>query len=244
MKFSFTQALLCLLSFGPAIGSAKPLANPYPPLALNTPAGGPLENDITNENGTSTHTPWVKRVPGPPVVLSKRPQWGDTWFGHVREPAGSGWTENTIRGMTRQAFESRACYHPEKFIVAALWVQGEGVWFGSTVQGAGQETLKNQAPTFAPRLWGEIRFRRKTDKRLPPPALYHAEDAASFWYESNQLQGARPNSYPMGPTKMYVYGFRFTEEPVGRREPCGGPNARIDPSCLYVLTRQLDVGLM
>jgi hypothetical protein len=242
MKFFFTQALLCLLSLGPAIGSAKPLADPYPRLALNTP--GPLGNDVPNEYDTSKHTALVKRVPAPPVVLSKKPQWGDTWFGYVPEPAGSGWTATTIIQMTKQAFESRKCNHPNKFLVAALWVQGEGVWFGSTVQGAGRYSLSNLAETYAPRLWEEIKDRGFTPYAKPDSALYHAEDAALFWYESRQMQGSRPNPYPWGPTQMYVHGFRFKDGPVGKQEPCSGQFTSIDPNCLWVVKDGLHIRLI
>lgn len=69
MKILFTQALFFLLSFSQAIGSAKPIANPYAPAALNTHSL--LDSDIIDRYDTPQHTPWVKRVPAPAVSLSK-----------------------------------------------------------------------------------------------------------------------------------------------------------------------------
>jgi hypothetical protein len=36
--------------------------------------------------GKYRHTLLAKRVPAPPVTLSKKPARGDTWFGYVQEP--------------------------------------------------------------------------------------------------------------------------------------------------------------
>jgi hypothetical protein len=146
--------------------------------------------------------------------------------------------------MTQQAYETRARNYPEKFIVAAVWEPGAGVWFGSTVQGAGHETMKAKCPNFAPHLWIILRNRAYAPN-VPPgsTALFHAEDAALFWYESTQQQGARLNPYPLG-TGMYVYGFRFRNEAVGRREPYGGPDAKIIPTCLTVVKDRLNLRLI
>jgi hypothetical protein len=242
MKFSLTQALFCLLSLSPAICSAKPYVYPHAPAAPNTP--GPSDNNATNSDNASEHTLLAKREPPPLVTLSKKPHWGDTWFGHVPEPSRSGWTDATIRAMTQQAYEPRACNHPEKFVVAAVWEPGVGVWFGSTVQGAGHDTMKSKCPSLAPRLWTILRTREYAPN-VPQgsTALFHAEDAALFWYESGQQQVARPNPYPFG-TGMYVYGFRFPNEVVGRREPCSGPDAKIIPSCLTVVKNRLDLRII
>jgi hypothetical protein len=84
MKFSLTQALFCLLSLSPPICSAKPYVYPYALTAPNTPS--PSDNNATNGYDASKHTPWAKRVPGPQVTLSKKPNWGDTWFRYIQEP--------------------------------------------------------------------------------------------------------------------------------------------------------------
>jgi hypothetical protein len=239
MKFSFAHALFCLLSLSPAICSAKPYVYPHAPAALDTPS--PSENNATNGYDASEHTLLAKRVPAPPVTLSKKPGWGDTWFGYVQEPAASPWTGATIRTMTKQAFESRACFHPEKFILAAIWEPGVGVWFGSTVQGAGHDTIKTKCPSLAPRLWRTLKNRRYARGVNPAgTALFHAEDAALFWYESQQQQVARQNPYSLG-TAIYVYGFRFPNEAIGKREPCGGPDAKIEPSCIDVVYKDLEL---
>jgi hypothetical protein len=242
MKFSLTQALFCLLSLSPAICSAKPYVYSHAPATPNTPS--PSDNNAKNNYDASKRTLWAKRVPGPLVTLSKQPNWGDTWFGYVQEPPQSGWTSATIRAMTQQAYSSRVFYHPDKFVVAAVWEPGVGVWFGSTVQGAGHNTIKAKCPTLAPRLWNEIGTRDYAlGVRPGSTALFHAEDAALFWYESKQQQGARPNPYPWG-TGMYIHGFRFLGEQVGRREPCSGPDAKIKPTCLTVVKDGLDLRLL
>jgi hypothetical protein len=245
MKFSLTQALFCLFTLSPAICSAKPYIQPYGPSTPNTldlsDSGVTTGYDASTAN---THDPWAKRVPAAEVILSKKPQWGNTWFGYTQEPPNSGWKAHTIREMTRQAYDSRKHVQEGGFVLAAVWVPGEGVWFGSTVQGAGHNTFKAQAQTLAPELARAIGTRTFSGtSQSQTPALFHAEDAALFWYESRQLQGARPDPY-CGPVRMYIYGHRFPGEPAGALAPCGTPNASIRPSCYDVVRTQLDVMLM
>ncbi|KAF2822732.1 hypothetical protein CC86DRAFT_385645 [Ophiobolus disseminans] len=245
MQFSVTQALFCLLSLSPAICSAKPYARHSAPATLN--ALNSSDSDVTNGYhgpAANQHTPWIKRVPAPPVVLSKKPQWGDTWFGYVQEPPNSGWTAGTIRTMTQDAHESRKSQHPDRFVIAAVWVPDVGVWFGSTVQGVGHNTMKAQAPLLAPRLWAEIKDRKLTGlSQSPNPALFHAEDAVLFWRESGQGHGAQLDPYSCG-TQMYIYGFRGPTEQPKRLDPCGGDQASIKPSCYEVVRPGLDLILI
>lgn len=82
-------------------------------------------------------------------------------------------------------------------MIVALWVRGSGVWIASTVQGEGHRRLQTLAPTLAPQIWHEIRKRVLTgNSRSDEPALYHAEDAAMFWYESNRGSTALASPYP------------------------------------------------
>jgi hypothetical protein len=248
MRFSFTKTLFCVISLSQAICSARPYHYSNIPPAVQAlrrsdseAAGGREDVTVTNE-----HTQWVKRVPAPTVALSLQPHWGTTWFGQVPEPANSGWTGQTIREMAKQAYESRIDTRPDKnLVIAALWVTGAGVWFGSTVQGVGHTTLKTQAPTLAPRLWQALYGRRLTGaSQSSTPALYHAEDAAMFWYESNRGTAAQPNTYPFGTTWMYVYGTRGEYDIPGQREVCTGTDASIEPDCRTVVNLRLDIRLM
>jgi hypothetical protein len=182
-----------------------------------------------------------KRDPVPSVSLSRQPGWGATWFAYVPEPADECWGRQTIRDMAKQAYDSRKTqFADEILVIAALWVSGTGVWFGSSVQGPGRDRLPELAPTLAPRLWSEIDQRVFTgNNQTPNPSLFHAEDAAMFWYESNQGNHAQPHLYPFG-THMVVCGKRYITEVAGTREPCGGTGAGIKPSC-YVVSRLIGV---
>jgi hypothetical protein len=233
MRSLFTRALLCLLGLHLSITSARPHESNDIHLSDSGTAA-----DGYNPTSIDEHTTWEKRDPAPRVSLSQKPGWGKTWFAYVPEPADECWSRQTIADMAKQAYDSRIAQHTNGIlIIAALWVPGTGAWFGSSVQGAGRDTLRANALTRAPRLWGQIQGRVYTGRSPNPnPSLYHGEDAAMYWYESNQDAAParpRPNPYPAG-THLLAYGTRFASEDPGIRDLCSGTSTSITPSCKVV----------
>ena len=163
--------------------------------------GGGIEKGVSSEIVEVYNSTESSKVIGradnganiPTPLLSLKPAWGNTWFGYVAEPANSGWTTATIVEMAAKAWHARTQHSQavnKVLMIAALWVPREGVWLGSVVQGPGNAEFRRKAPILAPRLWKEVKDRKFTGSSLSShPAMYHAEDAAMFWHESNASTG-------------------------------------------------------
>ena len=184
-----------------------------------------------------------KRVSVTPQV-SILPNAKDTWGTAIPQPAGETWEPKDIDNLAEQAYNSMPAARiagQSIFLIAALWVPGEGVWMSSGPDLSYLDYIKKNAEQAAPDWWSEVQDR----VHLKPPSkrIYHAEDGACFLYESSRASKLIPgDKYPrLGDQRSYisVYGQR-TAGNIGWTTPCVEGNAIIDPACDIVLT-ELDV---
>ncbi|KAH7396095.1 hypothetical protein BKA66DRAFT_596608 [Pyrenochaeta sp. MPI-SDFR-AT-0127] len=233
MYLNFANALVSLLAFSQAPWAAQA----YPKQHNDLPAHiEPTQEAGFKSYGINVATAsYSKRAPSPPLT-----NWGQypgtTWSGFVKEPANSGWTEDTIDEYAVLAWrETQSTARKEPTIVAALWVRGKGVYLGSVPRGqngqfSAQAALDSLLRSQAPILWSVVNER----KILAGRNKWHAEDMAMYVYEREekpQGPGYPPNSY------MVVYGQYDKQDKAGPKDPCGssGDSAKIRPSCSDVL---------
>lgn len=164
---------------------------------------------------------------------------GTTWFGFVQEPANSGWDENAIATVAMNAYEQTQCGGTqEAVIVAALWVQKVGVYLATQPHGTlsggrftAQAAFDGMCKASAPVLWHQVADRTKTGN-----TKWHAEDAAMYFYESEQ----HPSGLKYPSSLMVTFGrYDTTVKQPGFVPPCGGPSSesgKLNPSCKKVLS--------
>jgi hypothetical protein len=105
-----------------------------------------------------------------------------TWTGWIDEPDNSGWDEDTIAHSAKEAFSYISYRLNEPCILAALWIRGEGVAFGSQARGISftdrttDQRLEALLPAHAPVLWQHVEFRTQYGSDQDPK--WHAEDVA------------------------------------------------------------------
>lgn len=165
--------------------------------------------------------------------------WGTTWVGYFPEPPNSGWTKETIHFYAREAYIQAVGSTQVTLLMAALWIRGDGIFFGSVPHDGGQTEFHISAEVRAPRLWKEVKSRSRVN-RNDGGLLWHAEDMAMYVFES--MRAPILGYYPDG-AFLALYGRLERDGRLGTQAPCSGDSAKIFPSCLMVLNK-LDVNLV
>jgi hypothetical protein len=234
MHFSIINAFISLLTFSQVLDTAYAYPSQDP---TRTDYDVLLQKNQLNK-GTDEETLFEKRATDPPLT-----NWGQgpgtTWSGFVTQPANSQWTTDTIDEYAVAAWrKTQSASNPPPVLVAALWVQGAGVYMGSiphgtpvgsssiSVQVAFDGMLRSQAPV----LWEQVKLRQYQNT-----SKWHAEDMAMYVFERER----RPTGpkYPAN-SYMVVYGQYDGRDKAGPKPPCRGMNDKgdgIQPSCAQVL---------
>lgn len=174
--------------------------------------------------------------------MATLPGWGETFFGFYKENPNRGISRGTVRNMTRQKYQELLTVTDKVLLVAALYIPGDGIYFGTIAHGAGQQKFKDTAEQNAPILWSNIKLCKAVTKNVkendPPPSLYHAEDVAMYNYESNNPALARYPEFSF----IVAYGRKFLRKNGNTVmpqywDPCEAPDAKITPNCKSVLNQ-------
>lgn len=168
--------------------------------------------------------------------------WGETFFGFYRENPNRRISKATVRNMARQRYQEVMTLTNDVTIVAALYIPGDGIYFGTIAHGAGEAKFASTAASKAPRLWSKIGNRepvKETKKGETPPSLYHAEDVAMYNYESKNLRVTASQRYPFG-SFIAAYGRKRNLKngvltAPGPVDPCSEDDSRVKPTCMSTL---------
>ncbi|KAF2818933.1 hypothetical protein CC86DRAFT_388621 [Ophiobolus disseminans] len=232
MHFSLAKACITLLAFGQALGIAR--AYPGQPSTI-------LDQNLLRHNnqlsaGTDDEIPVERRAVVP--ALNWGQTLGTTWSGSVKEPANSGWTEDTIDEYAVSAWkQTQSGSNPLPILVAALWVPRVGVYLGTVPHGtpsgssmSTQVQMDSRIRTQAPLLWRQVK-----DRAYKDTSKWHAEDMAMLEYEKEE----KPTGTTYPSSYMITYGQYSKNDKAGPKPPCQGVNRDtgkgINPSCSTVL---------
>lgn len=188
-----------------------------------------------------------RNVPDPPIPVIMHTNEDNllkTWSGWYDEPNDSGWDYDAIAHFAILAWEHISEQHKEPWILAALWIRGEGVAFGSQARGldfpdrTADERLDALLPYQAPTLWHHVHSRTKVGSDTEPK--WHAEDVVMWKAAKEMRRLGRPitgTRYPAN--SMSIYG-RYTRRdrkdfmpPCKTRTPQN--NNKLTPGCEEVL---------
>ncbi|KAJ4347686.1 hypothetical protein N0V95_005184 [Ascochyta clinopodiicola] len=156
--------------------------------------------------------------------------WGaDTYRGYKFD-VGSTMSSTTLLNIAKDAYNDvKGKRTSDLFIVAALFVPGQGVFLGTVPHGVGVDNVKKFGPTKAPELWKVLGGRTSTTS-----TLYHAEDMAMLHaIESGGQDGN--TKFPAG-SKMATWG-KLTGMPKDNKIAACGARPNIDPSCRSTLVK-------
>jgi hypothetical protein len=172
--------------------------------------------------------------------------WGETFFGSYKENPRRRISKTTVRNMAKQKYQEVMTLTNDVTIVAALYIPGDGIYFGTIAHGAGEAKFASSAASKAPKLWSKIGHRKpvkETNKGETPPSLYHAEDVAMYNYESKNLRVTASQRYPFG-SFIAAYGRKRNLKSgvltvPGLLDPCTDDDSRVTPSCMTTLNNLL-----
>ncbi|KAF9701249.1 hypothetical protein EKO04_000983 [Ascochyta lentis] len=168
--------------------------------------------------------------------------WGETFFGFYKENPNRRISKATVRNMAKQKYQEVMTLTNDVTIVAALYIPGDGIYFGTIAHGAGEAKFASTATSKAPKLWSKMGNRKpvkETKKGETPPSLYHAEDVAMYNYESKNLRVTASQRYPFG-SFIAAYGRKRNLKngaltAPGLVDPCSDDDARVTPTCMSTL---------
>ncbi|KAF2828287.1 hypothetical protein CC86DRAFT_405290 [Ophiobolus disseminans] len=192
MHFSLAKACIALLAFGQALGVARA----YPSQTSTTLDQNFSHHDNQSSKGNDEETPIERRALEPKLTSWGQGSIAATWTGSLKEPAKSGWTENTIDEYAANAWkQTQYGSDPAPILVAALWVPGVGLYLGSIPHGdypgstmTAQARMDSLIRAEAPLLWQQVQHR--TSKGTPK---WHAEDTAMLMYERSACKTTASN---------------------------------------------------
>jgi hypothetical protein len=225
MRFFLAKTLVGLLAFGQALGTAY--AFPYRLSSL-------IEKDQLSN--VTDHIGRVERR-APPELTNWGQGPGTTWSGWVKESANSDWTTETIDHYVYDAWKkTQIGSKPPPILVAALWVQGSGVYLGSVPHGKSGDTDVQVLFDSMLRTQTRLLWQRVKDRIYKNTVKWHAEDMAMYVYEREERPGGPkypPNSY------MLVFGQYNSQSGAAMRPPCraeeNSPKGGITPTCKTVI---------
>ena len=159
--------------------------------------------------------------------MAVRAGWAVTFFGfHKVDP-----NRLNLRSRAQELVEEMQLT-TDVTIVAALYIPGDGDYFGTVAQGAGHEEFASTTSSKAPKLRFGIEKRELTTN--VSASHYHTEDVAMYSYESKNLwQGLRKDI--RSAVSSSLLGEKKMDMTRQRRAPCNGTNATVAPNCLIVL---------
>lgn len=168
--------------------------------------------------------------------------WGATFFGFYKENPNRRISKATVRNMAKQKYQEVTALTNDVTIVAALYIPGDGIYFGTIAHGAGEAKFASTAVSKAPKLWSKMGNRKpakETKKGETPPSLYHAEDVAMYNYESKNLRVVASLRYPFG-SFIAAYGRKRNLKngaltAPGFVDPCSDDDSRVTPTCMSTL---------
>jgi hypothetical protein len=141
---------------------------------------------------------------GGAIQVMKLQGWGETWFGIQWFPDQKMTiTNEELFWSAKDAYNNiMARSSPSSVVlVAALFVPGRGIYFGTIPRDAGVDKFKTECEAQAKHLWQVIGGKKIIDTNKSQ-TLWHAEDAAMFWATRQaQIQGSFP-----GNAKLLNYG--------------------------------------
>lgn len=156
--------------------------------------------------------------------------WGaDTYRGYQFE-LSSTISSTALLNIAKDAYNDvKGKRTSDLFIVAALFIPGQGVFLGTVPHGVGVDKVKEFGPAKAPELWKEIGHRTSRTS-----TLYHAEDMAMLHaIESGGQDGNK--KFPAG-SKMATWG-KLSGMPNDKKIAACGASPNIDPSCRSTLKK-------
>jgi hypothetical protein len=158
-----------------------------------------------------------------------------TWSGWYDEPNNSEWNYDTIAQFAILAHRYISREHKEPWILAALWIRGEGVAFGTQVRGLdftdrkADDMFETLLPNQAPVLWHYVQHRTKVGSNTDPK--WHAEDVAMWKAAKEMRRLGKPiitAKYPLNSVTEFV-------PPCKTRTPQN--NNKLTPGCEEVLAK-------
>ena len=158
--------------------------------------------------------------------------WGPTFFGFYKDNPSKPISRPRVQALAREKYSEVVKLTPDVTIVAALYIPGDGVYFGTIAHGVGEQKFASMAPSKAPKLWSKMSHRGK--KPGETHSIYHAEDVAMYNYESQNAQVSVSERYPDG-KYIIAYGRKSAGDTPKYWQPCAGDGTKIKPNCYDVL---------
>jgi hypothetical protein len=249
MQFKCSTVLAGLLALSQTLWTTQAI-----PVTSLQPIDNPVsvhDNGIRQLNNVQVYH--TKRAPVEPhmstIMDTNENNLLKTWTGWIDEPDNSGWDEDTIAHFAKEAFAHITKRLNEPWILAALWIRGEGVAFGSQARGisftdrTADQRLDQLLKAYAPVLWQHVEFRTQYGSDQDPK--WHAEDVA-MWKAAKEM--ARKNHaiggarYPAN--SMTIFGKYTKRDRAQFVPPCKTMTLenknKLIPGCEEVLR---DVGI-
>jgi hypothetical protein len=150
-------------------------------------------------------------------------------FGFEWQPAGV--TAAKLRDAAKRAYDlARTSDGNSRILVSALYIPGEGIYFGTLPDRSGQAKFRDAIAGF-PQLVALYANRQLVAGANPSASLWHAEDAAIYW--AYFKEGAKADQLPDAGSMITTYGQYLSGDTPARRAACQAGS--ITPNCQQTL---------